>query len=102
MSQKDTANKDAATAAEGGAGAASEVVAYVDAVEAGIARVLLQDKDGEWRGYSLPSVVLPAHAGEGSWLKLTLTVIPPPADAESAPALRERLGREDDGRDLKL
>jgi hypothetical protein len=83
------------------AAAAASKPAYVDAVEAGVARVLLEDPSGEWRAYSLPASILPEGAGEGSWLDLTLKLRKPPKDAQSA-TLRQRLGKKDDGGDIHL
>lgn len=80
---------------------AKSVTAYVDAVESAVARVLLQDAHGEWRGYSLPAGILPKGAGEGSWLQLTLQLIPPP-EGEAALKLRRRLEKGDDGGDFSL
>ncbi len=59
--------------------AQSHTSAYVDAIESGVARILLQTEDDEWRGYSLPAHLLPKEVREGSWLKLTFDLIPPPA-----------------------
>jgi hypothetical protein len=75
--------------------------AFVDAIESGIARLLIQTADGEWRGYGLPSQLLPAEAKEGSWLRLRLELGPAPVDAENLP-LRRRLGAADDGKDFSL
>ena len=70
------------------------VHAYVDAVESDVARILLQHRDGEWHGHNLPAAILPAGAGEGSWLKLSLKVVPAP-EGEATPKLRAKLGRRD-------
>ena len=79
----------------------SSVHAYVDAVEEEVARILLKDKAGEWRGHNLPAAVLPAGAGEGSWLELSFKVIAPP-EGEAAPKLRDKLGQGDRGGDIVL
>lgn len=76
------------------------VHAYVDAVESDVARILLQH-DEEWRGHNLPAAILPAGAKEGSWLKLSLKVVPPP-EGVTTPQLRKKLGRRDKGGDIIL
>jgi hypothetical protein len=79
----------------------SSVQAYIDAVESGVARVLLQDPDGEWRGHSLPAASLPKEAREGSWLEIQFKIIAPPA-GQTGPKLRDKLSRDDKGGDLVL
>jgi hypothetical protein len=69
-------------------------VVFVDAVEEGRARLLLSDD-----AFTVPAALLPAGAGEGTWLKLTTTVTPPQADPD---ALRRKLGRDDPGGPIKL
>jgi hypothetical protein len=81
--------------------ATTTTAAFVDSVDSGIARILLPDPAGDWRGYSLPAHLLPTTVKEGSWLHLTVTASPPPADADSLP-LRQKLGQADDGKDLSL
>lgn len=75
--------------------------AFIDEIESKVARILLQGEDGEWRGYHLPVGLLPEGAREGDWLKITLTVIPPPEGADPA-ALRKRLGQDDPGGNIHL
>ena len=70
--------------------------AFVDGLEAGVARLLLADEQGEWRIYHLPAAVLPKDGQEGGWLELSTRRIPPPPDLD-ARALREQLGRGDRG-----
>jgi len=67
---------------------------FVDAVEEGRARLLLGDD-----AFTVPAALLPDDAGEGTWLKLSVTVTPPQADPD---ALRRKLGRDDPGGPLKL
>ena len=67
---------------------------FVDAVEAGRARLLLGDD-----AFTVPAALLPDGAGEGSWLNLSATVTPPQADPD---ALRRKLGRDDPGGPIKL
>lgn len=77
------------------------VTAYVDAVESDVARVLLDHGDDDWRGHNLPTAILPPDAKEGSWLKLSIKVTPPPPGAK-APQLRGKDGRRDKGGDIIL
>ena len=75
--------------------------AFLDGLEAGVARLLLKDEQGEWRSYNLPAAVLPKDAQEGGWLELSARSIPPPPDLD-ARALREQLGRSDRGGNFSL
>ncbi len=81
--------------------AAGSAAAYVDSVEAGVARVLIQGSDGDWHSHSLPALLLPKGAGEGSWLQLSLRQTAAPEGMDSA-ALRKALGRGDPGGDIHL
>jgi hypothetical protein len=75
--------------------APTETLAFVDAIEAGQARLLIGEQP-----FTLPVAVLPPDAREGSWIRLSVTVVPaPPDDGE---VLRNRLGAQDPGGDLKL
>ena len=49
--------------------------------------------------FDVPAALLPDDAGEGSWLKLSTTVTPPPSDPD---LLRRKLGRDDPGGPIKL
>lgn len=80
---------------------ASQVLAYIDAVESGVARLLLRDADGEWRGHNLPAAILPAGAKENTWLEISLRVTTPPKD-QDGPDLRRKLGAGDKGGDIVL
>jgi hypothetical protein len=75
--------------------------AFVDGVEAGVARLLLKDEQGEWRTFHLPVTALPKDAHEGGWLELAVRSIAPPPEAD-ARALREQLGRGDSGGNFAL
>jgi hypothetical protein len=76
-------------------GPARDTLVFVDAVEAGQARLVL----GE-RTFTVPATLLPDDAGEGSWIRFSVTVVPaPPDDAE---ATRRRLAHDDPGGDLEL
>jgi hypothetical protein len=74
--------------------------AFLDGVESGVARLLMEDEHGEWRTFHLPAAALPASAKEGSWIELGIRSIPPPEPA--ARALREQLGRSDRGGNFSL
>lgn len=74
---------------------------FLDGLEAGVARLLLADEQGEWRSYHLPAAVLPKDAQEGGWLEFSARSIPPPPDLD-ARALREQLGRGDRGGNFSL
>jgi hypothetical protein len=67
---------------------------FVDAVEAGRARLLLGEE-----AFSVPVALLPEGAREGSWIRLAATVIPPPSDPD---VLRRKLGGDDPGGPIKL
>jgi hypothetical protein len=69
---------------------------FVDAVEGETARLLLQ----EGPAFEVPARLLPAGAVEGSWVRISLALAPPPPDRGSN--LRRRLGAGDDGGDIKL
>ena len=79
-------------AAKGPRGA---VAVFVDAVEDGRARLVL-DEDA----FTVPARLLPKGAREGSWIRLTGEVVPaPPSDAA---AIRKKLARDDPGGPIKL
>jgi hypothetical protein len=68
---------------------------FVDAIEAGTARLLLGVE-----AFNVPARLLPAGAKEGSWVRLSFEIAPaPPNDTD---ALRRKLGRGDDGGDIEL
>lgn len=68
---------------------------FVDAIESGTARLLLGVE-----AFSVPARLLPPGAKEGSWVRLSFELAPTPPD--EADALRRKLGRDDDGGDIKL
>ena len=68
---------------------------FVDAIEGGMAR-LLAGTDA----FSVPVRLLPAGTKEGTWLSASFTAVPAPPD--TAGEIRRRLGRGDDGGDIKL
>ena len=70
---------------------------FVDAIEAGTARLLLGVE-----ALTVPARLLPAAAKEGSWVRLSFQIAPAPPDDAAADALRGKLGRGDDGKDIKL
>ncbi len=69
---------------------------FVDAIEGETARLVLSGG----AAFSIPARLLPAGAKEGSWLQASFALAPPPPDA--AAEIRARLGRGDDGGDIKL
>ncbi len=69
---------------------------FVDAVEGETARLVLAGG----AAFSIPARLLPAGAKEGSWLQASFALAPAPPDA--AAEIRRRLGRDDDGGDIKL
>jgi hypothetical protein len=69
---------------------------FVDAIEAGIARLV----PSGGAAFTVPSRLLPAGAKEGSWLRGAFVLTDPPPD--DAAEIRRRLGRNDDGGDIKL
>lgn len=75
--------------------------AFLDGLEDGVARLLMQDEHGEWRTFHLPAAALPPEAHEGSWIELAIRSIPPPPE-HAGRALREKLGRDDQGGNFAL
>jgi len=75
--------------------AAGEPLLFVDAIEGDFARLLLGVE-----AFDVPTRLLPKEARAGSWLRLSLQVTEPPPDEGAA--IRTRLGRGDDGGDIKL
>lgn len=68
---------------------------FVDAIEAGRARLVLGDET-----FTVPARLLPKNAREGSWIRLSVGVVPPPAS--DAAAIRKKLSRDDPGGPIKL
>lgn len=75
--------------------------AFVDGLEAGVARLLLADEHGEWRTFHLPAASLPPDAREGSWIELAVRSIPPPPE-QAGKVPREKLGHDDHGGNITL
>jgi hypothetical protein len=73
------------------------VLLFIDAVEDDEAQVLLEDKR-----YSIPRALLPAGAGEGTWLRLTVDRGRKLEVQDEIDARRARLLRSDPGGDIKL
>ena len=73
------------------------VLLFVDAIEDDEAWVLLEDKR-----YRLPRALLPAGAGEGTWLRLTVDGARKQDVEAEIEARRARLLRSDPGGDIKL
>ena len=76
--------------------AAPSPLLFVDAIDGQMARLLLSGG----ASFSVPVRLLPAGVKEGSWLHASFVVAPPPPDG--AAEIRARLGRGDDGADIKL
>ena len=74
---------------------------FLDGIEAGVARLLVEDEAGEWRTFHLPAKVLPEDAHEGSWIELAVRTIAPPPGYEGK-LRRDKLGSSDDGGNLTL
>jgi hypothetical protein len=68
---------------------------YVDAIEAGRARLVLGEET-----FTVPARLLPKGAREGSWIRLSGKVVPAPAS--DAAAVRRKLARDDPGGPIKL
>jgi hypothetical protein len=71
------------------------VLLFIDAIEDDEAFVLLEEKR-----YSVPRALLPAGAGEGTWLRLS--VDRSQKIEEEIAARRARMLRSDPGGDIKL
>jgi hypothetical protein len=67
---------------------------FVDAIEDDRARLLLGED-----AFTVPRVLLPDDAREGSWLRLSVAITPPPSEPDD---LRRRLGKDDPGGPIKL
>jgi len=68
---------------------------FVDAIEGGTARLLAGTE-----AFSVPVRLLPPGTKEGTWLSASFVAVPAPPDP--AGEIRRRLGRDDDGGDIKL
>ena len=78
-----------------GSASSAGTTLFVDAIEGGIARLLAGTE-----AFSVPVRLLPAGTKEGSWLSASFAAVSAPPDA--AVEIRRRLGRDDDGGDIKL
>jgi hypothetical protein len=78
-----------------------ELQAFVDSIESGVVKLLLQDAKGEWHGHLLPEAVLPPNTKEGSWLRLGIAPIDPPPGMDPRP-VRRSLSETDTGEDFSL
>jgi hypothetical protein len=75
--------------------AVKTTLAFVDAIEDEVARLLVGEE-----AFTVSRALLPAEAAEGSWLRLGVEVVPsPPDDTE---ARRRKLGEGDPGGDIEL
>ena len=73
------------------------VLLFIYAIEDDEAQVLLEDKR-----YNMPRALLPAGAGEGTWLRLTVDRGRKLEVQDEIEARRVRLLRSDPGGDIKL
>jgi hypothetical protein len=73
------------------------VLLFIDAIEDDEAWVLLEDKR-----YRMPRPLLPAGAGEGTWLRLSVDHAQKLEVEDEIAARRARLLRSDPGGDIKL
>jgi hypothetical protein len=71
------------------------LVVFVDAIEAGRARLVLGED-----GFTVPARLLPKGAREGSWIELSGRVVPAPPSR--AAAIRRKLAKDDPGGPIKL
>ena len=70
---------------------------FVDQIDGDHARLLLGTD-----AFTFPARLLPAGAKEGSWLRPTFELATAPPEEAEAAAVRRRLGKDDDGGDIKL
>lgn len=78
-----------------GSGSTRAIRLFVDAIDEGSARVLVDDQI-----LTVPVALLPPAVREGDWVEMTVGVIePPPSDADER---RRRLAKDDPGGPLKL
>ena len=68
---------------------------FVDAIEAGRARLVLGEE-----AFTVPARLLPKGAREGSWIELSGRVVPAPPSR--AAAIRRKLAKDDPGGPIKL
>jgi hypothetical protein len=73
------------------------VLLFIDAIEDDEAWVLLEEKR-----YRMPRALLPAGAGEGTWLRLSVDRARKLEVEDEIEARRARLLRSDKGGDIKL
>ena len=73
------------------------VLLFIDAIEDDGAWVLLEEKR-----YRMPRALLPAGAGEGTWLRLSVDRARKLEVEDEIEARRARLLRSDPGGDIKL
>ena len=73
----------------------SRMRVFVDAIDDGVARLLLGT-----RPFEIPAALLAPGTREGDWIELAVTVVPPPPD--DTEARRARAIEDDTGGDIKL
>jgi hypothetical protein len=75
----------------------AEPLLFIDAIEGATARLLLGVE-----AFNVPVRLLPAGSKEGNWVRVSFEVAPAPRGDQETDALRRKLGRDDDGGDIKL
>jgi hypothetical protein len=75
--------------------ATTKTRAFVDAIDEGIARLLIGEQ-----AFTLPAALLPAGVSEGDWVEITVGRAAPPPDDTAA--RRSRLSSDDPGGDIDL
>jgi hypothetical protein len=75
--------------------ATADTLLFVDQIENGWAHLLLGET-----AFDVPVRLLPHGTKEGTWLRWSFAVGPPPPDAGAA--IRRKLQQGDDGGDIKL
>ena len=86
------------------------LVAFIDSIEEGVARLVETDAGGKVRSHAFPAALLPAGAKEGTWVEISVHAVAAPVAAsvttpvttEDPAALRKKLGKGDTGGDFSL
>jgi hypothetical protein len=74
---------------------AKENIVFIDEIADQVARLVLDEQV-----FHLPRALLPEQAHEGQWLRISAALTPAPPSGGAA--LRQRLGKNDPGGDIKL
>jgi hypothetical protein len=78
-------------------GTGTSTAAFVDAIDEGVARLLIGEQ-----AFTLPARLLPAGVGEGAWVEISVGRAPAPPDDTGGAQRRSRLAGDDPGGDVKL